>query len=192
MEKPSYQILYFNGSSSSGKTTLCKHLQETLNEPFLHIGIDKVISMMPGKLNDWMGSKKVEGYSWKKSKDEEGHLIQEIQMGPFAYEIEKAYREIVLTLSKLGYYLLIDDVCFGKEMVDRWKNLLKNFKVFYIGVLCPIDEIEKREGMRNDRILGSGRAQSKKVHIGVEYDLTVDTHLESKEEICKKIFKELY
>ena len=36
------KIIYLNGPSSSGKTTLAKALQESLEEPYLHIGIDKV------------------------------------------------------------------------------------------------------------------------------------------------------
>jgi len=42
-----YQVIYLNGPSSSGKTELAKALQEALDKPFLHVGIDKVIGMMP-------------------------------------------------------------------------------------------------------------------------------------------------
>jgi chloramphenicol 3-O phosphotransferase len=34
----SVQIIYLNGPSSSGKTTLAKALQHALENPFLHIG----------------------------------------------------------------------------------------------------------------------------------------------------------
>lgn len=50
-----YKIIYINGPSSSGKTTLAQLLQQELDPPFLHIGIDRVIGMMPDKLNDWEG-----------------------------------------------------------------------------------------------------------------------------------------
>lgn len=43
------QIIYINGPSSSGKTTLAKALQQVFDQPFLHIGIDRVIGMMPVK-----------------------------------------------------------------------------------------------------------------------------------------------
>ncbi len=49
------QIIYINGPSSSGKTTLAKALQQEFDQPFLHIGIDRVIGMMPEKLNNWEG-----------------------------------------------------------------------------------------------------------------------------------------
>jgi chloramphenicol 3-O-phosphotransferase len=59
------QIIYSNGPSSVGKTTLAKALQQKLGQPFLHIGIDKVIEMMPDKLNNWEGGAAPLGFSWK-------------------------------------------------------------------------------------------------------------------------------
>ena len=45
------KIIYLNGPSSSGKTTLAKALQESFVEPFLHIGIDKIIGFMPDNVS---------------------------------------------------------------------------------------------------------------------------------------------
>jgi RimJ/RimL family protein N-acetyltransferase len=82
--KTKHQIIYINGPSSSGKTTLAQFLQQELDSPFLHIGIDRVIGMMPDKLNDWEGGPAPLGFSWKNSTDETGHPVHEIQLGPFA------------------------------------------------------------------------------------------------------------
>lgn len=68
------QIIYINGPSSSGKTTLAKALQHEFDQPFLHIGIDRVIGMMPEKLNNWEGGPAPLGFSWKESVDETGDL----------------------------------------------------------------------------------------------------------------------
>ena len=48
-------IILLNGPSSSGKSTLANILQSKLNDPFLHIGIDKMIGMMPEAINNWEG-----------------------------------------------------------------------------------------------------------------------------------------
>ena len=40
-------ILFINGTSSSGKTSLVHALQDCLDEPFLEAGIDKFIWMLP-------------------------------------------------------------------------------------------------------------------------------------------------
>ncbi|KIC73132.1 phosphotransferase-like protein [Candidatus Protochlamydia amoebophila] len=86
--KQIFQIIYINGPSSSGKTTLAQALQEALYQPFLHIGIDRVIGMMPNKLNNWKGGEAFQGFSWKSFIDETNHPVYEIQMGPFAQKIE--------------------------------------------------------------------------------------------------------
>ena len=66
------------------KNHLAKALQHAFDEPFLHLGIDKIIGWMPEKMNDWTRKGSSLGYSWKKSEDEAGNLIQELQVGPYA------------------------------------------------------------------------------------------------------------
>lgn len=101
------QIIYLNGPSSSGKTTLAKALQYAFEEPFLHVGIDKIIGWMPEKVNDWTGGEALIGYSWKKSEDASGNPIQELQAGPYAQKIGKTFQEVVLALAKMGHHIIL-------------------------------------------------------------------------------------
>jgi 2-polyprenyl-3-methyl-5-hydroxy-6-metoxy-1,4-benzoquinol methylase len=64
LQTNNYQIIYFNGPSSAGKTTLARALQNALHNPFLVLGIDQVIFMMPEKLNDWHHGTLAQGFSW--------------------------------------------------------------------------------------------------------------------------------
>ncbi|MCB1213750.1 MAG: chloramphenicol phosphotransferase, partial [Chlamydiia bacterium] len=69
------KIIYLNGPSSVGKSSLAKDLQTALNEPYLHIGIDRLIGMMPEKINDWSGQEPQsppQGFSWQTAEDENG------------------------------------------------------------------------------------------------------------------------
>ncbi|VHO03473.1 hypothetical protein [Candidatus Rhabdochlamydia sp. T3358] len=135
MEKQLAQIIYLNGPSSSGKTTLAKALQHAFEEPFLHVGIDKIIGWMPEKINDWTGGEASLGYSWKKSVDTSGNPVQELQAGPYAQKIGKTFQEVVLALAKMGHHIVIDDVSFGKQQLDEWKKILKDFRVLWVGIL---------------------------------------------------------
>jgi chloramphenicol 3-O phosphotransferase len=181
------QIIYLNGPSSSGKTTLAKALQHALAEPFLHVGIDKIIGWMPEKINDWTGGDAPLGFSWKKSKDELGNPLQELQMGPYAQKIGETFREVVLALAKMGHRIIIDDVSFGKGQIDEWKETLQNFRVLWVGVNAPLSVLEEREKERGNRIVGSARGQFHKVHVGVVYDLEIDTHKSNFSENVAKI-----
>lgn len=183
------QIIYLNGASSSGKTTIAKALQEHLKEPFMLIGIDKIIGMMPERVNDWFGNSEPEGFSWKMNTDHTGKTTQELYIGPFGKKVTLTFVEIVLTMAKLGHHLIIDDVAFGKNQVDRWRKALKEYKVLYVGISAPVESLEEREQKRGNRIQGSARAQSSKVHVGVQYDLELDTSCLSVED-CVRIIQE--
>jgi len=41
------KIIFLNGASSSGKSTIARILQERLGEPFLHMQLDAFIDMLP-------------------------------------------------------------------------------------------------------------------------------------------------
>lgn len=187
-----YQIIYLNGPSSSGKTTLAHLLQQELDPPFLHIGIDRVIGMMPDKLNDWEGGPAPLGFSWKNSTDETGHPVHEIQLGPFARRMSDTLKEIAITLAKLDHYIIIDDVAFGKQDVDKWRSALKDYDVLWIGIHTPLSVLEQREKQRGNRMIGSARAQYYQVHKGVTYDLEFDTSKDSSQKIVHDIKRQLH
>ena len=181
------QIIYLNGPSSSGKTTLAKALQHVFEEPFLHVGIDKIIGWMPEKVNDWTGGEAPIGYSWKKSEDPSGNPIQELEAGPYAQKIGKTFQEVVFALAKMGHHIVIDDVSFGKQQLDEWKKTLKDFRVLWVGVNAPLPVLEQREKERGNRIQGSARGQFHKVHVNATYDLEINTHQASVSENAEKI-----
>lgn len=187
MKYMNMQIIYINGPSSSGKTTLAKALQQAFDQPFLHVGLDRVIGMMPEKVNNWEGDPAPLGFSWKQSVDETGHPIQEIQTGPFAIKMIQTFMEIVLTMAKMGHHVIIDDISLGKEQVDLWKEALSGHKVLWIGIKAPLMVLEAREKERSNRINGSARAQYFQVHKDVSYDLEFDTSKVSLETIVRTI-----
>lgn len=185
--KKKLQIIYINGPSSSGKTTLVKALQQEFDMPFLHIGIDRVIAMMPEKLNNWEGGPAPLGFSWKPSIDETGTVVHEIQAGPFARKMNCTLKELVLTLARMGHRVIVDDVSLGKGEVDEWREALRDFNVLWVGIKAPLNVLEEREKERGNRMHGSARAQHLKVHRDVAYDLEFDTSKDSLETIVKTI-----
>jgi len=185
------KIIYLNGPSSSGKTTLTKALQEILPEPYLHIGIDKMIGFMPNKINNWEGGTAPLGFSWKAAEDPTGHPIYEIQVGPFAKKIIRSLKDIALLLASQHYNLIIDDVALGAIQVEEWREILKSYQALYVGVIAPLEILEEREQARGDRFFGSARAQYFKVHENVSYDLEIHTHAQTLEENVRKVLAAL-
>jgi chloramphenicol 3-O phosphotransferase len=181
------KIIYLNGPSSSGKTTIAKALQAAYEEPYLHFGIDKFIGFMPEKINNWEGGTAELGFSWMAAKDPTGHPVYQIHAGPFAKKISKTFKDIALLLASQHYNLIIDDVAFGAVEVEEWKKAFKNLHVLYVGVVTPLEILEQRERARGNRFLGTARDQYFKVHENVAYDLELDTHAQTLAENVQKI-----
>lgn len=182
-----YQIIYLNGPTSSGKTTIARALQNKLSEPFLVIGIDQILYMMRDQLNDWHTNTQAPGFSWIPVKGADGSTLYKLHVGPFGQRMCQAFKDIVVTLAKSGHYIIVDDVSFGKEQVDEWRKALAPFKVLWIGITAPIDVLEKRERERGDRKIGSTRWQAEHVHEGVEYDFMINTAEKSLDEVVALI-----
>lgn len=168
-------IIYINGPSSAGKTQLGLALQEALPEPYLYLSIDTLIDLMPAKVNDWTGQRTTIGYSFQPMTDEAGNVVYRIVAGPYAQRISRAFRAIVVTLAQAGLNLIIDDIAFGQEHVQPWREALHDQAVLWLGVTAAVATLEARERMRGDRLAGSARDQAARVHTGVTYDLFLDT-----------------
>lgn len=183
-----YQIIFLNGPTSVGKTTLCKTIQEKSEKPFLHIGVDRMIGMMPAKVNNYEGKIKTEGYYIEEVKDKEGKIVRNIKSGAFGEKMWTTYIETVRLFGKLGHYVVVDEVAIGKPQMDRWRKSLDGFKVLWVALKAPLDVLEKRETQRGNRVIGSARGQHVKVHEGVDfYDLVFDSSEKSMEEIASTI-----
>lgn len=168
-------ILFLNGASSAGKTSIVKALQNILPEPYLHIGIDKFLGMMPEHCNDWTGETVQDGFYWQDVRLDDGSNAYRITAGGYGVKINRAYRSTCANLANDGLKLIIDDVTNGIEEFLIWKQLLKPYKTLYIGVLCDIETLKIREKQRGNRKIGTAIEQFFRVHSGIEYDLTVNT-----------------
>jgi chloramphenicol 3-O phosphotransferase len=188
--KHNYQIIYLNGPSSAGKSTLARALQNKLSQPFLVLGIDQIIFMMPEKLNDWTNYTLAPGFSWQPVKNaQEMITAYKIVTGPFGIRMTQALKDIAIALATTEHYLIIDDVSFGNEQVAEWRKALHAFTVLWIGVTAPVSILEQREKERGDRKIGSAQWQAEHVHTDVCYDLMIDTSVHTIDEHVNTIMR---
>ncbi len=183
------QIIYLNSPFSSGKTSLAHALQEHFNVPYLHVGIDKLIGMMPYKMNNRTGKSVSDGFSWKEERDENGDLIYHLQSRPFAEKIRKVHKDFVHMLAKTRHFVIVDDVSYGNDKVREWKDALQGFDVLLIGITRDLFELQSRELQRKDRMVGSSTGQFPVVHKDVLYGPVVDTTHDSIQKCTHKILE---
>ena len=152
------KIIFLNGVSSSGKSVLAKELQKRLNEDFLHLQLDAFIEMLP-------------------------HTDD---MDMFYRMVDGMHRSIA-GLSKAQNNLIVDHVVIDKLWLDQCLELLGGRYVLFVGLSCPIDELERRERERDTRRQGFARAQIEYIHKGKLYDVELDTHALSVEQCAEQV-----
>lgn len=168
-------IIFLNGASSAGKSTIVKDLQNLFEDNYLHIGIDKFIGMMPEKTNDWTGETVKDGFYWQQVNLANGEPAYRVTAGVYGKKINDAYRKCTANLAKMGLKIIVDDVINGNEELQLWKKLLTPYKVIYVGVFCNETKLEHREKSRGDRKIGTAIEQHHRTHQNIDYDFKVNT-----------------
>jgi chloramphenicol 3-O phosphotransferase len=168
---PKSKIILLNGVSSSGKTTLAKALQETLETPYLHVGIDAFLDMMPQRF------------------DEGGSFAYVALLGPV---FSGMYGSIV-ALAEAGNDLIVDHVMIEGEEPANWTaeclERIAPLDVLKVGVHCSLEELKRREAEREDRNMGLAEWQFTRIHKTISYDVEVDTTLGRVDECVFRILK---
>lgn len=159
------RIIFLNGTSSSGKSTLAKQLQASLADPYLHIEVDQFLGTLPEKFRDW-------------SKPENARAV---------YKLVSGMHRCVGMLAAAGNNLMVDTVLANNDNLAECVFVLAHLRVTFVGVYCDIAEAERRESKRADRKPGLAREQTAHVHVHGIYDLKVDTAAESPEQAAARI-----
>lgn len=163
MQNP--QIIFLNGASSSGKTMLGRTLQQMLDEPYFYLSSDQLVAA------DFLPQ-----------------VDRTIQSGPRAWHTVRplffdGFHRSIAAFASAGNSLIVEHVLEFQSWLDDCVRLLAPFDVFFVGVHCPLVELERRERERGDRAIGEGRSHLLEgVHSWGKYDFEVDTSVTSPKE----------
>lgn len=159
-------IIFLNGCTSSGKTSICRELQSQLPTPYLRLGIDDAFAMLPPQLHN-----NPDGFFF--DTDQRGDV--RLNYGSVGWNMLKAHARVARTIVHQGLDLILDEVLIDDDIKCDWAAVLADTDVFMVGVHCALPELERRERERGDRLIGQARGQFKRVHTGMRYDLEIDT-----------------
>ena len=150
------RIIFLTGASSSGKTSMARSIQEAMPTPFLHVASDHLAEMVPARRTDH---------------------------GPFAWwttvrpRFFDAFHRCLPAMTEAGNDLIVDHLIEFGFWRNQLRELLTGLDVFLIGVHCDLDEIDRRERERGDRMTGEGRGHIEidRIHDLGPYDHEIDT-----------------
>ena len=166
-------IVILNGTSSAGKTSILRALQNLLPEPYLDAGIDKFIWMLPERY--------LERPLW------DGVLGKADHAGEAGQTLFSGMHHAIAALSRRGNNVLADHVLVDPAWLMECAKLFDGLSAYLIGIRCPLDVLVEREKSRRNRTLGQAELQFSLVHAHGIYDCEVDTSLQSVEECAHAI-----
>ncbi len=149
------KIILLNGASSSGKSTLARGLQARLDEPFWHFSIDHLVAA------DVLPRTRV--------------CAGDYRQGELRSQFFDGFHRCLPALAGAGNNLVVEHIVETEEWMRRLLRLLAPFDVFFVGLHCPLPELERRERERGDRRTGEARADYETTHGFCIYDFEVDS-----------------
>lgn len=187
-------VIFLNGSSSAGKTTIAVMLQQVLDEPYQHMALDQFRDGMPGRyrgLNSPDGSPGAMGLNVVPTQ-REGELVTRIAFGDHGEQVLRGMRRAVAAFAREGNHVIIDDLLFKPEYLEDYALALDGLDAWLIGVRCSLDVVNQRENLRSGRFPGTATSHFDEVHAhGAEYDLEVDTSHTTPRDCAERIVQRL-
>lgn len=172
------KVIFLNGSSSAGKTTLAIVLQQLLKEPWQHIALDQFRDGLPGRyrgLNSPTGSPGEAGLNIVPT-EKEGERVTEVRFGAHGEQMLRGMRRAIAAFAREGNNVIIDDLLFKPAYLRDYAVALHDLDAWLIGVKCRLDVVNAREATRTGRFPGTATSHFHEVHAhGARYDLEVDT-----------------
>ena len=188
------QAIFLNGTSSAGKTTLAKVLQSRLKEPYLYVSLDQCRDSLPDKyrgLNSPPGTLGYDGLNVVPIDSKDGKKITSIQFGDYGKKVLHGMRSAAADLVRNGLNIIIDDILLEPDFLEDYLEIFSDLKVYFIGLFCPLEVVEKREASRVGRFPGTAESQLEVCHAHGAYDLSVDTSILSPDECATQIIDRL-
>jgi chloramphenicol 3-O phosphotransferase len=180
-------IIFLNGTSSAGKSSIAYKLQEHSNEPMLHVGCDHFFGMMHPKYfsNDLNAD---QGYSFIRDTSKSMPVFT-VQKGPVGQQLSHAMHRAMKTLADNGFNLVIDEVLFAEEDFLDYQNVFHDYRVYFIAVKPPLEVVEQRESDRGDRLIGLARGLYDLVYLNKSYDMKIDSSKMTPDESARAIME---
>lgn len=162
------KVIFLNGVSSSGKSSLAYALQQILEAPYLHANADVIKEMSKGVPLDDRG--------------------EAFARGKFMPSLYASIPSCFAAIASLGCNLIIDDMTRPLQL-RNYMEALAGHEVWLVGVHCGAEELERRERSRADRVEGRAKEQLAQglVHALGIYDVEVDTSRQTLEDCALHI-----
>lgn len=178
-------IIFLNGTSSAGKTSIAHQLQAQSDKPILNLGYDHFVVTLPSSyLGD--GSAANLGFQYIHSIDNDKPKTI-IKYGPIGKQLSYAMHRSMKHLADSQFNLIIDEVLFDDDAFQDYLKVFQTQCVYLFSIKPPVDVAVMREKKRGDRAIGLARGLYDLVYPNRFCDLELDSSLITPSEAAKTI-----
>ncbi|MBN1549430.1 hypothetical protein JW872_02095 [Candidatus Babeliales bacterium] len=172
-------IIILNGPSCVGKTSTQKALQVIMDEPYIKLGVDGLFdAVLPDSINLEVvpeGSFRPEDIRYvAESVDADGVKLISLHVGPIGRAVISGMHHAIKAYADQGNNVVVDYILYDQEWLKELVSILKDYRVYWIGLTISLDELERREQERGTSPVGHARSHYHTVHGPKRYDLEVD------------------
>ncbi|MWC27607.1 chloramphenicol phosphotransferase CPT family protein [Paenibacillus sp. MMS18-CY102] len=172
-------IVFLNGTSSSGKTSISTELLNQKEISFRHLSIDDFIH---GMFHDY-----IDFINTKCSTSADGEDDVEVSIQLIIDSLVTLFYSTVKFMSEKGIHVVVDTVNDNEARFNACLDLLNDRPVLFVGVTCSKEELMRRENLRGDRQSGLAIAQYDAIYRFNEYDIELNTEALSPNECADLI-----
>lgn len=167
-------IILLNGTSSAGKTTVARVLQEKYPDVLLLYGVDTMVQdVFPAKCDFPPFNEQAIKLIMS---EVDGRPQAKLIVSSYMYPVYEAAIRFYKMLSELGYNLIVDEVLFDANRVTSYFEILAGETVHFIGLKPEKEVVVRRERARGDRVPGLAEGLYDEVYNPLfTYDLILDT-----------------
>lgn len=185
------RVILLNGTSSAGKTTLARAIQDESTTPVVYWGIDTLFGLVPPNWGGGRdGPRSRDGFWYDRSgRTEDGRPLLVVRYGPVGHRMLLSACAAAAAFPRGGDDLVIDEMLLTPDLMSVWLTALAGLEVLLVCVTCPLAVAERRELARGGAP-GLARGHLETVHDhGVPYDLVVDTSTGTPEELARRVLR---
>jgi len=167
-------VIFLNGTSSAGKTSIAQALQSLYHTPLLHTGIDTLFSMLPQAVVGESAAAN-DGYRYIMKNG----FLDHIQIGTYAERLLACTVPLTKVLLEQHNDIVIDEILFpgeGRMFLHSYAEAFTGARAYFVKVDCALEILEQREVARANRHRGLARLQYDYVHNHpYAYDIVIDS-----------------
>ncbi|MGW4380486.1 chloramphenicol phosphotransferase CPT family protein [Kitasatospora sp. NPDC004531] len=165
MDETAGRIIFLNGTSSSGKSSIARELLDILDdEVWFHVSVDTFNAMRTQR------------------------AMEQAQFDEALKRTRQGFHRSVAAMAGVGNNVIVDHLLSEPWRLADCLDVLSPYRVLFVGVRCDLEELIRRETARGDRPVGLAAHQYDLVHRHGDYDFECDSGAYSPRE-CAELIK---